>query len=77
MDGGAHPGSSVMDEVRGLNAKNAIAQYERMEQQANRCAAPKQPYEELSVQEQVNKLTDVLVVLKSREVVKRIFFNKL
>ncbi|GFR61323.1 beta propeller repeat TECPR [Elysia marginata] len=52
MDGGAAPGSAVMNEVKSLNAKNACAQYERMEQQANRCAAPRQPYEELSVQEQ-------------------------
>ncbi|GFO27240.1 hypothetical protein PoB_005374500 [Plakobranchus ocellatus] len=52
MDGGAVPRSSVMDEVKAINAQNACAQYEQMEKQANRTCVPKQPYEELSVQEQ-------------------------
>ncbi|RUS86094.1 hypothetical protein EGW08_006114 [Elysia chlorotica] len=52
LDGGAPPGSAVMGEVKSLNARNACAQYQRMEQQASQSAAPRQPYKELSVQEQ-------------------------
>ncbi|XP_059145872.1 uncharacterized protein LOC131933028 [Physella acuta] len=52
LDGGYPRYSSVMDEVKSLNAFNACEQYSKIDMCANKIPSPKQPYELNSVQEQ-------------------------
>lgn len=54
MSGGTPLGSSVMDEVKTLNALNACDFYEKMDKEASFTpTASKQPFENMSAQEQV------------------------
>lgn len=56
LSGGICVGSSVMDEVKTLNALNACDFYEKADRFASKIPAPnKQPHEKMSVQEQVIK----------------------
>ncbi|KAK0045513.1 hypothetical protein Bpfe_024999 [Biomphalaria pfeifferi] len=52
LDGGQPRQSSVMDEVKTLNALNACAQYDKIDKLANSNPQDKKPYELTSAQEQ-------------------------